>query len=372
MKVGIFTFHYAHNYGAVLQAYALKTYLQKCGHIVEIINYRNKKISSNYKRKLHVTCNLRDIIHLKRLYGHIKFFLNLKYAQIEWNEQYNKFEAFIQKYLSKDREITYSDLLDYVEKYDILFTGSDQVWASNLTGGLDKVYLLDFPFSGRKASYAASNGNCYIKESERNLMKKSLSNFYAISTRESKLSDTIMNDLNLFSQCVVDPTLLLKKEDYSIFLDKNKKTKEKFVFVYYVAEDRTMSLFSKKVADQLGYKLIELHYFSKKDFDKETQFANFGPEDFIQAINDSSLIITNSFHGTALSIIFQKNFYSYYLHNDRIENLLNKISLENRHVGPGFSVEIENISIDYNVTNRELSNYRKSSKDYIAKIFEDY
>lgn len=369
MNIGILTFHYAHNYGAVLQAYALKTYLTNRGNNVEIINYRNKTIASSYKEKLSVKFFFKDLYHPRRFYNKIKFMLNICSAQKQWTEQYRYFKEFIENYLSSSMEISYHDLPDYVSKFDVLITGSDQVWSSDLTGGIDSIYLLDFPFSGKKVSYAASNGNGVINKSELQYFEKALKQFALITTREKLLAESVKNELKLNAYTVVDPTLLIDKNGYESFIAEKPLISGKYIFVYYVCEDKGMKVLSETVSSILGYKIIELHYYASRKFDNERQFANFGPREFLNAIQNAAFVITNSFHGTVLSIIFNRNFLSYYAQNERIENLLNQLLIQDRHILPEQNINKKTLeSINFDSVNERLRQYKLESVKILNKV----
>lgn len=366
MRIGILTFHYAHNYGAVLQAFALKTYLTRQGHDVKIINYRNKTIASKYSERMKSGIPLKHLYRLNLLKRELNFLLNRPYAMKDWILQCRNFKQFIERYLL-DTEVIFNTS-GFNEQYDILITGSDQVWTSQLTGGLDKFYLLDFEFRGYKVSYGASIACGYIPIKEVDTFRKCLKNFKYISTREKTLSDSIQEKLLLNSEIVLDPTLLLNKEEYITLAQECKLPPQRkpYIFVYFVQEDTNMHNMALEYATKLGCCVIELHYYIKKGFDTSYQHAYYGPNEFLNGMLNADFILTNSFHGTIFSIIFEKQFFSVYEQNPRIQNLLDSLNISERHISEYKPLDYVS-DIDYNTLYYKLESMRKKSVDFLAK-----
>ena len=163
---------------------------------------------------------------------------------------------------------------------------------------------------------------------------------------------------------VLDPTLLLESSDYQFLLKKDPRTEEKYIFAYYVSEDDVLRACALEMAEKLGIRLFELHYYMKRDYDKRSQFADFGPSEFISFLAGAEFVLTNSFHGTVFSILFKKRFYSVYRENVRIENLLNRLEITNCHI---YSIQEldDNLQIDYQRVMDGLQIYRKASIDFL-------
>ena len=362
MKVGILTFHNAHNYGAVLQAYALKRTLDKSGHTAEIINYRNSVIDKKYQKQLKAGMELKTFLHPRLCLQKMKFMINKKIMRQAWEQQYERFEEFIGLYLTDMPQMEIEEL-EHLD-YDILIAGSDQIWAGSLTGGIDKVYLLDFPFEGRRVSYAASLSGGSVPNEDEDIMRRCLKNFDFISAREKTLADSLSQICGKKVVTTLDPTLLLESSDYQFLLKKDPRTEEKYIFAYYVSEDDVLRACALEMAERLGIQLFELHYYMKKDYDKHSQFADFGPSEFISFLAGADFVLTNSFHGTIFAILFQRRFYSVYRENARIENLLNRLELTNCHIYSMQELD-DNLQIDYQRVMDELQIYRKESIGFL-------
>ena len=376
-KIGILTFHYAHNYGAVLQAYALKTKLQRMGYEVQVLNYQNKYIARRYRKGIHIDFWKRDI--LPNRWGRILNIIKEQhYGSAEWNEQWDAFETFIQENLtgqSKRQALTLSDVEQ--TDCDVYILGSDQIWAKELTHGLDPVYFGQFAPDKKKISYAASVPNGDIPETEKDLFKAYLSTLKHVSVREERLAEILRGLLEKEVTTVVDPTLLLEEKDYDTIVYEQALVEEPYLFAYFVVENETLSRLARQAAEKMKCKLVELHYYKTAELDKKMQeeqnvtcIYTAGPKEFLTYIRDARMVLTNSFHGTVFSILFCKKFYSVYQTNGRIENLLGFLGLENRHV-----TEIEKIcpeeEIDYANLAEKLEKYRHDSVTFLQKAIEE-
>ena len=233
MKIGILTFHYAHSYGATLQAFALKSYLTEMGHSVDMINYKNDTIAAEYKRKLGRKFPFKYLLHPNRFKIELSKYLDLKNAQSQWNVKYEKFEKFIKEYLSYSETTINKEEMGVLD-YDAFIVGSDQVWNKYLTGGLDSVYFLDFQTNAKKIFYAVSNGSSKIEDRDVDYYKKILDGVGGVSTRENDLATEIKNVTGKDAVSVVDPSFLLKKVDYVRYFNLKKDNSEKYLFAYYL------------------------------------------------------------------------------------------------------------------------------------------
>ena len=174
---------------------------------------------------------------------------------------------------------------------------------------------------------------------------------------------------------VVDPTLLMEKEDYADILLKKQLTDQEYIVAYYVVESDLLEQCAKREANRLGMKLIEIHSkktsgLKKREKEEHTTMVyDAGPAEFLTYIWDAQMVLTNSFHGTVFSILFEKEFFSVVKKNGRIENLLFYAGLENRQV-----TECEQLNqkeqlpeINYQMVKPKIEAYRQQSIDYLKK-----
>lgn len=379
-KIGILTFHYAHNYGAVLQAFALKTKLKQMGYDAEVMNYQNKYIARLYRRGIHIDFWKRDI--LPKRWGRIlKLLREQSYGSNEWKQQWQAFEDFIRKNLMESNEtkvLTVGELEK--QACDAYILGSDQIWARELTHGLDPAYFGQFASGRKKFSYAASVPNGDIPETEKPFFQEYLGTLSAVSVREERLAEELRKLLGKEVTTVVDPTLLLEREDYDTLLHDKSIVAEPYLFVYYVVESPLLTRLARQMAAATGYRLVELHYHRTPERDRELQEAGkdiitdyvytAGPGEFLTYIRDARIVLTNSFHGTVFSILFQKNFYSVYETNGRIDNLLEFLGLKERHITGDEQICME-AEINYSDSAVKLDEYRRKSIDFVKKAVEE-
>ncbi len=345
MRVGVLTFHNAHNYGAVLQAYALKKVITRMGYKIQIINYCNKAIESQYPMILDTVDNQK---------------------QNDWIVKYRRFNEFINKYLLEGN----TDIVDHLglneTDFDCYIVGSDQVWEPTLTGGLDSTYLLDWCINKLKISYAASKSEYRMDEETVKKFISKLKEFDYVSVREHSLSNWL-EKCGIKNDVVLDPTLLLDDTEYDL-ITVDKVYGKPYVFVYYVNEDNGISKFAETIAKEKDLDIVEIHYYRVQK-DGIVQFSDSGPLEMLSLIKNADYIVTNSFHGVALSITYKKNFYAYYERDSRKDNLLKELEIEDRHVWNNFSVNYSDV--EYKKVETLLEEKRKKSIDFLKNALSN-
>lgn len=312
MKIGILTFHWGTNYGAILQAFALQEYLKRLGHDVYIINYRPRQ----YKKTLLNCFATPRIYHwLSRIKEYIKE---------------HKLEKFRKKYLHET--ILYEsldELKNNPPQFHLYITGSDQVWNPNFTkngeGKPTTTYFLDFgDDSIKRIAYAVSFGcEDYPKEAAA-IAKQYINSFHAIGVRENS-GISIMKKMGYMNPVKLpDSTFLLHKNEYP-FIKNTTSSVRKKAFVYILRNE--FKEMSKLISD-LG-----------KDYqiESDNKFLGFlSVEEWVIGIMNASICVTNSFHGMVFSLIFHVPFIVVLSDNakngmnDRFKTLLSYLKLEHR------------------------------------------
>lgn len=364
-RVGILTFHNAHNYGAVLQAYALKTKLNRMGYEASVLNYRNKYIAKTYRKVLHIDFWKRDVLPSR--WGKVlREVRDVFYGLSEWQKQWNVFEDFIEEKLldGNPKQLTLEEVA--ASDADIYVLGSDQIWARELTHGMDPAYFGQFAPEKKKISYAASVPNGAVPENEKPYFKQYLESLSHISVREEKLAAALRELTGREVDTVIDPTLLLEREDYQPLLLEKPLKQGDYVFAYFVVENEILSRCARKTAELMGCELIELHYKKTPTINGDNMVFDAGPSEFLTYIRDAKMVVTNSFHGTVFSILFQKKFYSVYKENGRIDNLLGFLGLLDRHIPDEAGIKLAE-EIDYAQSEEKLVQYRQQSVDFLKK-----
>lgn len=363
MKIGILTFHDADNYGAVLQAYALQEVIKQMGYVVEIIDYKQENIIENYK-----------IIAIKK--NNIKAFIKSVISSIikykTRKEKKIKFTLFRNSYLDITKE-SFSDS-SQITGFDVFIVGSDQVWNSEIIGG-DKAYYLDFCTGNeRKISYAASVGKDYLNNDEINNLIHNISEFDSISVREDSTAKLISELTGKSIPYVVDPTLLTDENIWNKFNSK-KLVNEKYLFVYGMMGDKTVNEVAERMSKELDLEIVSINSSEVFKNKNVKLFNNASPEQFVSLIKHASFVVTNSFHGTAFSILFNKDFLTipHKSRSSRMVSLLKNLKLEGRIVTNQNDFNEKNIcEIDYSIPNNLLELERKKSQRFLKEaLYEE-
>lgn len=305
-KIGILTFHRADNPGAVLQAYALSKYITDCiGTTAEIIDYKCEKVESTR-------------------YAHSGNIVKRIPLAIYYKIKRNGFERFRNKWLPLSTiEYTKSDIAKSNLVYSAFIAGSDQIWNTECSDN-DATYFLNFVEPEKdKIAYAASIGAIQFTKNEIKSYAEYLSQFKAISVREQSSISKL--DLPKDTKILPDPVFLLDEGQWKNVASK-KKHKKKYVFVYLIQEDVNVLNAATQYAQQYNYDIIT----NKKSIGF---IMNNSPDCFLEWIENAEAIFTNSFHGTAFSIIYQKKLSADIALknagvNNRIKELLCSAGLE--------------------------------------------
>ncbi len=374
MKIGILTLHSAHNYGAVMQAFATRKAFSNISedNEVNIIDYRQPDMESRKGFKLDK--NIRyDLIQLERL------LLNGKVKS-----RRAAFESFIKNNHCLSRTCSSKkELSEVASGYDVLVSGSDQLWNRFITDG-DLAYYLDIDKTQgcKKISYASSFGEYRFPKDSEDKMREIFNDFAHISCRELDGCEYIEQITRLNCTNCCDPTVLLDKSEYAqvysrkgAVRDKIKKlAKEKYLIVYNLTNEKEVYDAIEKIAKAKNLKVYQLIESVRKKSVVDKIIQDASPEEFLYLMDNSEYVITNSFHGTCFSVIFQKDFYVITPHRpNRMMSLLSIIGIPERIILKPENMESINpdSSIDYGEVKIRLEEYTKKSKDYIKKaIYE--
>ena len=360
----ITTFQNADNYGAMLQCYALSNFLKDFNDTY-VINYNNEFLAEQYKiiRKI-------DKNPIKSVYHLVIDMLNYNDA-LKRCENFNNFRKDIQF----TKKINCLEELNY-DADSIFITGSDQVWNPIITGGIDDVYFLKLKNKYyKKVSYAASCGDISTLKNFQNDFFESIKSFDNVSVREKGLRDFINSNSSLCSKVVLDPTLLLDAKDWKKIIDNKRIVEDKYIFVYSVGNAN--ELFYKsvdKISKLTGLKIV---FFDKKKLSckfkvKKERWYKAGPLEFLNLLYYSEYVVTTSFHGTALSTIFNKRlFVILSSYPDRLLTLLNEFELDSRIVKSEGDIEkMLNTSSDWEKVNKSLNKKGEESRNWILEAIK--
>lgn len=357
-KVGILTFHAAHNYGSMLQAYALQIYLEDFGCETYIINFRSSSQKKVYPKPYKYWDKAAIV---GRLCSPCLFYKNI----IKWN----KFETFLQKQMHLTSQIeSVVDIKHTIEeeKFDAVVVGSDQIWnvlATDFSAG----YLLPFALKCKKIAYAPSMGDLRWKTPQdlSLLFTPSLMEFAAISTREKSLSCLLSELLNKNVDTLPDPAWLLSTEKYNLLTQTKPIIKGKYLFYYVPQNEYKNSWLVSKYAKRLGVKAV----CSNSNFKKCPGFVNYnnaGPSEFINLIKNAEMVCGNSMHLLVFALLYHKPFLLFSSQLDtRMSDILAHFNMLDRAIPYEKIMDMPKPSdINWMVVDDEVNHMRAKANDF--------
>lgn len=381
--IGILTFYWADDFGAMLQSYALKTYLRQYQQTI-LIPYFPKELRSRYRLFQYARTDsvCRRLYKIARQLTSAIFFENLKTKR--------SMTDFRKKYLVKERKKLSSsaEIERFGRDITVFVVGSDQVWNPEITEGFQEGYFCTFrQHRERKAryiAYAASIGGERLEERYNGKLSELLANFDTISIRETLAKPYIDAIYGRKTEAVLDPVFLLGKREWeSLLIQSGKRMKKatgfsgklpagKYIAVYDTEYHPEMSEYLKRLEKQTGYEVIVARPVKKTRRSyrwtvNEKYVTGGGPLDFLKILHDAAYVVTNSFHGTAFSIIFRKQFtvFPHSTRGARIQDILHASRLECRMAYKGDDVERIDDIIDWNDVEEALEEKIRFSKTFI-------
>lgn len=351
MKIGILTFHWATNYGAVMQCYALQHYLEEQGHIVEVINYKPRQYDDS-------------------IYAFFRF---RKFLKINNYIENRKKETSLDKFRKEKLNLTsrvysYVDIPNISAGYDVIISGSDQVLNPSFLqhgekrGVVSPTYFLGFPFEGRKVGYALSFGCVSYPQNALPIASKYIQDFNFLGVREKTGVDIVSSMGRKDATVVPDPTLLRKSEFYSQLAD-----------VYSVSHNQpyVYSFFIRHIVERRKA-IGEILQGDKVLWNNED--GNFSMEGWLSKIKHAKLVITDSFHCMVMCLKLHVPFAvvtelkDNMGMNDRFYTLLEKMSLSSIIIHKkniGILSDYSNIVFDWGMIDKVLEEYFHIGEDFL-------
>lgn len=372
MKIAISTIIDYNNYGNRLQNYALQEVLHNLGHDVETIrNFSETKISTKNK----IITNLKNGDILRKIKYKIEFFLNKNSKEykkfLQYNTQRNlNFKNFSEKYIKETKFIVNETTInfDFNKDYDCFVIGSDQVWNYNFTrfSKFDFISYSETP----KVSYAASFGVDSIPEEYINMYKEGLSNINYISVRENAGKDIVEKLTEKPAKVVLDPTLLLNKNDWLKLAKGSKKYNEKYALTYFL--DTPTDVTQKYIQEYATSNNLKVKSLVNKN---DLELWKADPIEFVNLFSQAESIFTDSFHACVFSIIFEKYFEVFERNtrlpsmNSRIDTLLEELNLVDRWHSNKILSNIDYKDVVQRLENKKIESitFLKNSLDEIAQ-----
>ena len=347
MKIKIITIHNIPNFGSVFQSFALGKYLKQLDFDVEVIDYNP------------------TYFKLKTLRSKIGMLLNLKHYII----RKKKFRRFVIKNIPLTKKVFWSleDLKCYNFDADVIMAGGDQLWNVYHSCGNDDAYKLTWT-DKKKISYATSMGQKGFSESQLCDLANKIRDFAAISVRESS-SVELLKMHNIHAVHCVDPVFLLNPSEYNQFI-KPPKLLDKYLLVYLVTPSPLLERCIKFFKQRFNLKIVLCSGFSKKCY-CDVFYKDLGPDEILSYIYNAEIVLSASFHATAFSTMFKKQFFTILPNehtNERIVDYLNDRGLNNRIITEEICLEEKLCeTLDYSVIKDYQPNIIESQK-YLKQV----
>lgn len=361
MIIGILTVPFNNNYGGYLQTFALTQILSRMGHQTILIDRKQELKMSLYEWLKSYLSN--------RIFGKKERFYNQKSMEHYHFLKGYKMQTFVDKNLSSKTLPIYSTndfkILSNIN-FDAVIVGSDQVWRPKYVPNIYEYFLEYLPQNIWRISYAASFGTDSIEYDKQMLehCKKLLLAFKSVSIREK----SGLNLLNRYfsyakGQIVLDPTLLLSQQDYIKLFDKQLVNEKKWTFAYILDRNKQKEDIIKKISKETSDSLFDI-----MNIDKYSPYYSI--EDWLKGIFYATTVVTDSFHGTVFSILFNKPFYvigNEKRGNSRIIDLLSTFKLNDRLIDSVKDIDNVINNINWTFVNKQLNQERKKSLQFLKE-----
>lgn len=383
-KLGICVCYQHRNYGSQLQSYATTVELKKRGIDFEIIRYKKKITPALLLKSLPRLFNP-VFINDRVLVRYQKKLKLLMHPQLKQNN--NIRNSCLAKF-SKEHFTSlspmyygYDELCKAAEKYDAVMVGSDQLWAPS--GITSNFYNLMFaPDEKTKISYAASFGVSQIEKKYHNLYNQFLSRMDFISVRENSGKKLVESLSDKSAEVVVDPVLLLDKEDWDREIPDKRLYDEPYIFAYFLGKSPEYRNAVTKFARKKGLKIVTSHHMDSYNKADESfgDYAPFdvGPAEFVNLIRNAEYVFTDSFHGSVFSMLYKKKFLVFNRYSDksissknsRIDSFCRNYGLSERR----FDGNIDDVDneIDFDTVHKKVENHRAESRAFLDRALRDF
>ena len=361
MQIRIITCHDSYNFGAPLQATALCEYLCRLGHDAKVIDYVPEDRHDSYRSRTHTILEWPLLRPIARLID--------KYREYRRRDRHRRFASYLSALPLTRRYTSLRQLRDNPPQADLYIAGSDQIWNPRFPDGRDPAFYLNFgPESVHRASYAASFGSRRLPVDSFYIMQSRLSRLDDISVRESSGLD-ILSSLGYAGLQTVDPVFLMPRSYWDSAADRSEiQPKGKYILIYAFDAGTLITDTARRLSREMHMPVISISPCHMKGADKN--YRNAGPIEFLGLVRGASVVLTESFHAVAFSMIFHVPFYAFRhreSRNVRITDFLSALGLSRRLI-TSEATTIPPVDMDFTSPDAILSDMREASVEYLGHI----
>lgn len=363
--------------GRFLQAYALYTAISELGYDVEIINYRPQFFTYKPSIKNVIKNILKDKSEIKSYFHVARSRINGIFFKKQMIISENKYKMFIKKRIPYDLDniVSKEKLNDLGKKYDALVCGSDQIWNPYFSCGKDDAYFLQFVKPNKRIAYAASIGTIQIPPKTLDGLAELIGQIPYCSMREKTSANYLNQKYSLEIMRVCDPTLLMPY-DWWIELASCPRYKNKYILLFLFDNNPFPRKKAKEIAKKKNLDIIIISSDARDIPHSAIDTRSLGPEEFVSLFYHAEMVLTQSFHGTVLSIVFRKSFYVFDRSEAgqvsglllRLEDMLEQYGLSNRIVKNETDFNITNI--DYSAIENAIQQHKDCSIAFLKNSLE--
>lgn len=367
-KIGILSLPFHRNYGGILQSYALYRVIHNLGYSPCLLNRDIVNHVSKKEWLINLMHNFSSFVGIKKQPTSYQIL----------RESLSSMLSFVEQNIPNRLNFFKFKTLENIN-FDAVIVGSDQVWRKGYTPDT-KLYFFDFLKNNNiiRIAYAASFGvdTWQFDTNETSELKALAQKFVSISVREDSAVELCKKYLEVPAQQVLDPTLLLSKKDYEevVNVESSSSSKAKLL-LFNLSNNDFKNQVSHKIAELLNADVVDFNLPVYTDYFLSEVYHFKGIETWLEAFATTDFVLTDSFHGTAFAINFNKPFIAFGSKERgqaRFLSLLKMFGLENRLVDNlEDAIRVCNEPIDWNDVNTRLAQYRKDSLDYLKNALAD-
>lgn len=376
-KIGILTFHYSNNYGAVLQALSLQRAIELLGYDVEVINfipskYRPTNFINNLGLRKNIFKNKLKNLDIIKIFK--KFSIMKKYG----NDITNKFDSYRSNEMQLSKKVDENSLNTILNNYDIIVVGSDQVWNPSQRTRIE--YFLNFgdTFQGKKISYAADSTIKEIDSRDMDSLRRALNDFSFISVRNEHSNSFVKAITDKDVHVVADPTIIYDLQNIS-----NRDIKEDYILTYILGEeikgshDKALEKIKREYGNLPVYSIkIPTMNFELSNY-ADKVFYDLGPIEWLNLVKNANFIYTDSYHGVLFSLKYHRPFLAYYTERMRATRLVDigkRYGIEKHIVQSVEEIEsMRSIEIkpDYKIIDDLIEKHKQYSLNFLIEALRD-
>lgn len=380
MKIGLVCNYYIYNYGSVLQSYALQQFVCNTGREIEVINYHDV---ANRAQKVEILLKLKlkDLLNINKIVSKLNMKREMKCDESYFHIVYERkksYDEFVAKHFFLSKKCgSISEVQRLCAEYHTILLSSDQLWGP---ADLIRDYhtLRQFPKNKKRVAYATSFGVANLPTFLNTVVYDFIPQIDCVSVREKSGQNLIKKICGRDVPVVVDPTMLLSKEQWKAVFSEDRIIKERYVFCYFLGENKKHIQAVKEFCGEKKLKLVSILHPENYNT-KGYRFADIypdgvGPAEFLNLIYNAEYVVSDSFHASVFSSIFNKKFMVFDRYNStagesrntRIENLLNMLELTDRHFTYQNTLSsLMDKEIDWCLVSRRLEQSRNYSIEYL-------